>query len=242
MKNQYFGDINDYRKYGLLRIIADDGRIKTAICWMLTSNDNRTDGKFIQYLDQPIKWQKYDSELFDLLHFMVNKQKTRNILSAENSGLIPSAIYFSEILTDDYQQRKHYFKKFLKKTETENSQLLFFDPDNGLEVKSKPKGRKHSSKYLYWDELCKFYSKSYSILIYQHFPRANRKNFSNSLAQQIIFTTNAAEVYTFQTSNVLFLLIPQKKHLNRLSLLSRRIAEQWEGQIMLEQYNCNPAK
>ena len=33
MKDQYFGDINDYRKYGLLRpIIASSG-------WMLTPDD-----------------------------------------------------------------------------------------------------------------------------------------------------------------------------------------------------------
>jgi len=33
MKNQYFGDINDYRKYGLLRTLTG-GQIKTAVCWM----------------------------------------------------------------------------------------------------------------------------------------------------------------------------------------------------------------
>ena len=39
MKNQYFGDINDYRKYGLLRILSTYGPIKTAVCWMLTPDD-----------------------------------------------------------------------------------------------------------------------------------------------------------------------------------------------------------
>ena len=39
MKNQYFGDINDYRKYGLLRILTNGGEIKTAVCWMLTTDD-----------------------------------------------------------------------------------------------------------------------------------------------------------------------------------------------------------
>ena len=35
MKNQYFGDINDYRKYGLLRILTNGGEVDTAVCWML---------------------------------------------------------------------------------------------------------------------------------------------------------------------------------------------------------------
>ena len=46
MKNQYFGDINDYRKYGLIRILSNSGIIRTGICWMLTPDDTRTDGKF----------------------------------------------------------------------------------------------------------------------------------------------------------------------------------------------------
>ena len=39
MKNQYFGDINDYRKYGLLRLIAKKTGLKIGICWMLTPDD-----------------------------------------------------------------------------------------------------------------------------------------------------------------------------------------------------------
>ena len=44
MKNQYFGDVNDYKKYGLLRGLSCDGAIKTFVCWMLTESDNRIDG------------------------------------------------------------------------------------------------------------------------------------------------------------------------------------------------------
>jgi len=60
MKNQYFGDINDYGKYGLLRILAGFGELKIAVCWMLTPDDGRRDGRLIQYLKQPEKWRKYD--------------------------------------------------------------------------------------------------------------------------------------------------------------------------------------
>ena len=56
MKNQYFGDINDYKKYGLLRILTDD-HMRLAVCWMLTDADHRADGKFISYLQDPVKWE-----------------------------------------------------------------------------------------------------------------------------------------------------------------------------------------
>jgi hypothetical protein len=54
VKNQYFGDINDYRKYGLLRVLTNGGEIRTAICWMLTADDGRGDGGFIDCLEQPV--------------------------------------------------------------------------------------------------------------------------------------------------------------------------------------------
>ena len=39
MKNQYFGDINDYRKHGILRALSNGGEVKTAVCWMLSPED-----------------------------------------------------------------------------------------------------------------------------------------------------------------------------------------------------------
>lgn len=44
MKHQYFGDVNDYRKYGLLRTLAKDD-IHILINWMLTPNDGSADGR-----------------------------------------------------------------------------------------------------------------------------------------------------------------------------------------------------
>jgi len=66
MKNQYFADINDYLKYGILRAIANS-KLKICLCWMLTEDDNRNDGGKIQYLQDSDKWRKYDPALFDVM-------------------------------------------------------------------------------------------------------------------------------------------------------------------------------
>jgi hypothetical protein len=47
MKDQYFGDINDFRKYGLLRLLCVSDRLRLGVCWMLTDTDSRTDGSFL---------------------------------------------------------------------------------------------------------------------------------------------------------------------------------------------------
>jgi hypothetical protein len=83
MKNQYVGDINDYRKYGLLRLLSGNESLSTAICWMLTVNDERTDGKFIDYLSNSSEWRDYDPELFDVLQNIVLEKKIRNVSEIE---------------------------------------------------------------------------------------------------------------------------------------------------------------
>jgi hypothetical protein len=45
--------------------------------------------------------------------------------------------------------------------------LIFFNPENGLEVLSCRKGKKDSSKYVYWDEVSKSYGSGHSVLIHQ---------------------------------------------------------------------------
>ena len=65
MKNKYFGDIDDYRKYGLIRAILRSNEFNLLIAWMLTPDDSNNDGKRIDYLSKTDdEWCKYDSELY----------------------------------------------------------------------------------------------------------------------------------------------------------------------------------
>ena len=64
VKDQYFGDINDYRKYGLLRALQESTDLRLLIAWMLTPADGRSDGEFTSYLDSPRRWDRFDPELY----------------------------------------------------------------------------------------------------------------------------------------------------------------------------------
>ena len=54
---------------------------------------------------------------------------------------------------------------------TEPSELVFFDPDNGIEVRSVPKHNIKAGKYIYWNELVGFWDRGQALLIYHHLNR-----------------------------------------------------------------------
>lgn len=229
MKNQYFGDINDYRKYGLIRILTGSGILSTAICWMLTPNDRSPDGKFITYLGQHEKWRKFDSEIYEKLRDAVNVQGIRDVKWADKIELIPFARYYNEELKDNRVERAHYFERFWNLAE--GADLIFFDPDNGIEVKSKPYGQKHSSKYLYWKELEQAFSNGHSVLVYQHFPFIKRDVFISQMSEQIRNRTGARTIYSFRTAHVVFFLLPSAPHVADFEERISRIPEIWGNQI-----------
>jgi hypothetical protein len=229
MKNQYFGDINDYRKYGLLRLLAGGGSISTAVCWMLTGSDERTDGSRVAYLESPEQWRRYDPSLFDMLRELLHHRRIRDVRFVGERNFIPGATYFPKTISDDDGQRSNYFAGFFG-TIT-GSDLIFFDPDNGIEVRSTKRGRKGSSKYIYWDEIIKTYRAGYSVLIYQHFPRVVREAFINARREEFCKRLGNVRLIFFVTSGVLFILAGQRRHRAVLKRQAKLVAERWEGQI-----------
>jgi len=211
MKNKYFADINDYRKYLLLRSISDSGKIKIAICWMLTPDDERNDGKLTNYINNPNTWREKDPWLFDTMSECL-KNGNRNVSMAEKYSIIPNAVYYDSILFNNSIKRKEYFEKFYYKSQ--DCDLIFFDPDNGFEVKSSHPGTKNSNKYLYWEELSDFYKMDKSLLVYQHFPRIERSKYLLDLTDRIKSETEAKRVICHKDSKVVYFLIPQEKDLD----------------------------
>jgi hypothetical protein len=230
VKNQYFGDVNDYRKYGLLRALTN-GEVKTAVCWMLTPDDSGGDGGFIGYLQQPEKWRHFDPPLFHHLAQTVLHDGVRNVSEIEASDLLPSCCFHSELVPEDREARVDYHQHAMESAR--GCDLVFFDPDNGIEVKSKPYGRKGSSKYLYWGEIEGFWDAGHSLLIYQHFPRVNRDLFMETKARQLMERTGAQQVISFRSSHVVFLLVPQAESRIFFRNRSAVVAQRWFSEILV---------
>ena len=92
MKNQYFGDIGDYGKYGLLRFLARHG-VTVAVNWYLTPDDRSNDGNMRGYLGNE-KDRVYDPELFDVLRDMCGRgEKDVRLFAARN--MIGGAVFLT---------------------------------------------------------------------------------------------------------------------------------------------------
>lgn len=219
MKVQYFGDVHDFRKYVLLRLLAKNG-FKIGVCWMLTLDDGRNDGLMRAYLKQREPWTTLDEQLFETLHEALIVRSTqefviptiKHLQTIENAGLIPNAIYYEDFVPQDKNSRQSFHQKCLDEFASKQANLVFFDPDNGMEVKSCPKGRKNSVKYVYHDEFCEHYEQGRSLLIYQHFPFQQRDEFIATTTQRLSSLCETATVTHFRTPNVAYFAVIQPEH------------------------------
>lgn len=224
MKNQYFGDENDFRKYGLLRLLCRPQKLTLGVCWMLTEPDVRRDGEFRTYLDGPGIYRECDSALFDWLKEKEEVRGDRNVANIEKTDLLPNTVFYSQPLIDDAIARGNYFAECAAKFH--GLDLVFFDPDNGIEVKIK-KGCRKSSKYVYWDELREAFSVGSSVLIYQHFPHEQPDEFTARMVQSLRQKLGAPGVFSFRTPRVLFLLAAQERHVTGFRESIQGIEKRW---------------
>jgi len=200
VKDEYFGDINDYRKYGLLRVLGEVAKVEIAVCWMLTPDEGReTD---VKYLNGPKRWRSFDPELFDFLREMVIERKVRNVRVLEGTNILPRSRFFSEMLQDDLTSRARYFERV--REFARGAQLVFFDPDNGMDVKSVRIGQRGPSKFLYRNEVSTFFAAGHSLLIYQVFPREKRDPFIRRLTHDLGKTTGTSVVFSYSTDRMVF--------------------------------------
>lgn len=204
MKVQYLGDVNDYRKYALLRLLAGAG-LKLGVNWLLTPDDSRTDGNVRGYLARPAEFRPYDPDLFDLMGTIPVAPTFGDFQQIEDKGVILDAVYFNQYVPAGIEAREAFHTASMQ--QFDDCDLVFFDPDNGLAIQSTSKSRANGIKFVFDDELETHYGTGRSLLIYQHFPRAARVQFIGNLATRLRKFAHDTEIWACHTSHVLFMLV-----------------------------------
>jgi hypothetical protein len=228
MKHQYFGDVNDYVKYGILRCIAAEG-LRVAVCWMLTPNDSRPDGRKTQYLSTPGVWERHDSELFSHLARILATSDGKHVRHIESPDVIPNARFFGREVPLSLQERHVWLREVI--SAAIDSDLVFFDPDNGIEIPSCPFGKRGHEKYVYWSELVEAWRSNRSVLVFQHFPRVPREQFIVDTLANMEVMLQGSGVVALVTGNVVFLLAAQACHWPAIERLLARLEGKWAPRV-----------
>ena len=209
MKNQWFGDIHDFRKYGLLRFLSSTQQFqRLMVAWMLTPPlPDDPCGKYRGFVNQPRQWRECDRELFDILRDFNRNSKQRNVKQAFRLNIL-SRITFCSLGDSDEDYLSTRRDEYFSELECCNCDLIFLDADNGLEVKSMSKKKK--PQYILYQEIDDLHAAGKCVLIYQH--RAVGQSFEAQLAEKIKNLPKSPAL-VFRGGNVSYILLFQKQRL-----------------------------
>jgi hypothetical protein len=169
VQNRYVGDIGDYVKLGILRMLMPGYRL--GVAWWLHPDDAYNDhGRQIGYLSHPEKWRHFDPPLFDALQQIVTSGR-RDVRSLETANLLPGAIFASTSIPDGpilkrRQVRRQWFTTVQRTLN--NADLVFVDPDNGLESEGYRHGSAKAGKSILLTEIQGLARRGRCVIVYHH--------------------------------------------------------------------------
>jgi hypothetical protein len=184
VRHNFVNDIGDYAKYALLRALCADGQqaARLGVIWYLTDHvEYNNDGRKRAHL-LTAGWEDLDP---DLLARMRRIEGTLQNHDQLNVGLIetseilpPGTAYFSEPVPrvqgtarERLSKRTAWFERARKAMA--HSDLVFLDPDNGLEVPSVPVTSQFSNKYAFTTEIAALLEAGSGVVLYQHGSRTS---------------------------------------------------------------------
>lgn len=182
MQNRYVADIGDFGKYALLRFVAKS-QLTLGVNWYLTPDENHNlDGKHTAYL-QKDNYKGYDDDLFSILRDIIDNN-ARNVSSVQNSNILPKNTIFYNSILDLKGETDHNKRKMIRHTwhttaleRLNNGQIIFLDPDNGLQVNSVSLTGQKGNKYIGISELKDYYMLGKSIIFYNHRERKQEEQY-----------------------------------------------------------------
>jgi hypothetical protein len=191
MQNRYTGDIGDFGKLGLLRALCgqnNSSRLSLGVVWYLVKNESHNeDGKYINYLldlDDSKQLRCCDSELYDVLRsrLVANDavlSERRDVATIESAGILPNETrYFNDAIDYNgifnWKERRTIRHKWLNSalSETAGTDMVFLDPDNGIESRSVSRTAGKGPKFAFWDEIEAFARRNQTLVVYHHLSRS----------------------------------------------------------------------
>jgi hypothetical protein len=235
MQNSYTGDVGDYGKYIFLSALAGSD-LRLAVVWCLNPYEEKSAyGKFTGYLNEAKEnlYRHASPHIYDGLRKII-RNGDRRVSFVRDEGILPAATIFYETPLDYMkcslaQDRKKARGEWLMGAlnETRGAELVFFDPDNGLGVKSHTPYSKLGAKYIFDGEIRAFWERNQSILVYQHLTRSGSvdEQARRGLAR-LRDLSDGSEGWAigFHSYSVrLYFVVPIKEHASELRGRTRKL-------------------
>jgi hypothetical protein len=203
VRHNFVNDIGDYAKYALLRSLCISGQteIRLGVIWYLTDHAERNgDGRKRPHLSQD-GWQNLDPELLTTMRQIegtLGGQDELNVGLIEASSILPAGTaYFSEAIPQAQgtakqrvSERTAWFERARKAVA--DCDLVFLDPDNGLEVRSVPLTSPKAGKYATISEIVALLKNGAGVVLYQHGSRTPWPAQREHICAQIASGTDQA--------------------------------------------------
>jgi len=212
VKDQYFGDRNDYFKYDLSIFLAEQlsGIKRFTFIPMLTANDGGDDGGLVDY--------RQGAGRPDLYKFLKDRLKKKQRKVSHLQEYFDSSHFqfkycpYGDTLDKEFTNdgREDYFKS-VKKAHLRNAMILL-DSDNGIKPKSPQ--RRDLNKYITLEEVESVYKRmdeASIMVLYQHLPRVHRKAFLYSTATKLKDLLRCPLPYSVSDGMIAFILIIRNK-------------------------------
>ena len=167
MQDRYAGDIGDYGKFALLRAMEAQG-LTVGVNWYLSKtlpSEIHDDGKY----RIPTQYENLDPELSATLNRIFDLREARSVQALEQARLLASNLFVNDTVPKEVDQRTAWHRAALARLA--DCDIVFLDPDNGLNVKSVKPGSPKSPKYVWLREVSDYIASGKSVIFYNHRPR-----------------------------------------------------------------------
>ena len=239
MQDRYVGDIGDFGKYGLLKALClhcDASRrpeLSLGVVWYLVPDETHNgDGKLTRYLDRTSRnlalYPDCDPTLYDALSEMVFGSE-RHVRAVRLKGVLPSSTVFHETpLSFEGMTRRGAFARSARVAHrrswvqhaveaVKRCDVIFIDPDNGLEVPSRARHHRRGPKYCFLEELLLYSGTGQSIVIYQHIDRRSAaedqiKERLSQVNERLRHCGGSFAMLYHRGSSRAYLIVPSQAH------------------------------
>ncbi len=250
MKHQWVGDSADFGKHGLLRALCKPSPkhpqpLRLGVVWYLTPDGGekpRNDPHAYLKLpdDEADFYRRSDPDLYDALRGFCDAGPP-DVGEVERSGIHPQGtVFYSEYVPEKLGKETVARRREWAETaaaEMEPCDLVFLDPDNGLEPNPYKKRGSPKAPHVRLYEIWSYFAREQSVVFYQ------TSTMNGNVIRQVyekrqllraeFGVETLAMVYARHKDGwVVFLVIPAERHQERLKVRLRGMVDNgWEQHI-----------